>query len=108
MNGTRRFKMSFSTRHSEQPEPLELVRLSGDNAFLWRAETWEEHTNVDRALKVRNDIMKCLGDGAKTAEAIINITGRPKTTVYNHLKKMVDERELSRDGGLYLIRGGRS
>ncbi len=107
-DGTRRFKLLASTRHAEDPEPLELIRLGGDNAWRWRAETWVDTSKVDQSLRVREAIIEALDDGAKSVESLETLTGKSKPTLYRHLRALQKDGQIGKEGSLFLIRGGRA
>ena len=102
---TRRFKLLCSTRHAEEPEPLELVRLSGDNSMLWTSKKWSEAANMDHSSFENNKILRTLQAGPLPAAKIIEESGITRRTVYRRLDELTEGGKLHKSGNLYFIAG---
>gem|GEM_PF-6314355 len=103
---TRRFKLVTETRHSEQPEPLELVRYGGENAWLWQAIAWQDSrksraSGSDDFEKILNFLAK--NDRPTQKKAIETYTHIPHATLDRRLEMLEKDGSILKLNGLYLV-----
>ncbi len=104
-DNTRRYKMIFDLRHAKTPEPMELFRMSGENAMVWTAEPWTD-TPSDPTDESLDRIFAVLSKDRMArfkARAIEDMVGIKRTALYRKLNRLVRSGQIKKDGNLYYI-----
>ncbi len=104
-DNTRRFKMIFDLRHAETPEPMELFRMSGDNAMVWTAEPWSDTPSdtADESLAKILAVLERDRNAGWKAAAIAEETGLGKSSLYAKLRILERGGRVSKIGNVYYI-----
>jgi len=104
-DNTRRLKVVFETRHSETPEPLELLRMGGDNAMLYEAQPWTDATSVGSDEEM-DRILEILEQGPKTAEQVAEVIRRHRVSAGRKLNRLIALNKVEKVGRVYYLRPG--
>jgi hypothetical protein len=100
-DATRRFKLVVSARHCEEPPPFELFRLGGENAMLWRAEPWQDHTKS--RLTSEDRLVRALEEGRCNYTEAMQRSGLSKNTFYEAFKRLERKGAVRKAGNLYFL-----
>ena len=99
---TRRFKLVVSARHCEQPEPLELFRMGGENAMLWRAEPWVDRTTT--TVNGDDQLLEALEDGNRLEfKDALSRSGLSRSGFYRTFDKLEKKGLVGRVGNVYFL-----
>ena len=104
-DNTRRYKMIFDLRHAETPEPMELFRMSGENAMVWTAEPWSDTPSdtADESLAKIFAVLERDRNAGWKAAAIAEEAGIRKSSLYAKLRTLERGGRVSKVGNVYYI-----